>query len=354
MSSTLSLNVKRMGQILKEGAEGQVGESGQRLEGASNIYWPLMRDLLVSDYSYNHTFATAQQLFGRPSAKFAAIDGSMNQSLLGGLAVFWAGAYAATGTVNFRTDSKPVIGYDSNFLQKGYGLASCVPIYVDSIPDVEPRSTLDWPTDQAISGTQSDQSTVDNSTIANWIMLFSELYLAYSLARKNEFQIILLDRSLSGTESSLLHETSRHALWKRQCATLRMNSGGLQLNEQDLAYGRYRTIDKDDRLPPRGDYLRHSAMFLLENSPTPMSPDEIAARLGLADSERVEKLKRYLSKAAREGKYFAESVENIAFCQTFKLLGSERRRSSSTSAIDSFQAPRAIRFRSLMVARRDG
>ena len=307
MSSTLSLNVKRLGQILKEGAEGQVGESGERLEGASSAYWPLLSKLIVSDFRYDRAFDSAQQVFRKTTAKFAAIDGSMDQSLVGGLAVFWAGAYAATGTISFRTDAKPLVSYDANFLEKGHGLASCVPIYIDSIPDVEPQTALSWSGDRAISGPLTEQSTVDNSTIANWIMLFSELYLAYTLARSNEFQIILLDRSLSGTQSSLLHDTSKRALWKRECATLRMHSGGLRLEEQDLAFSRYRTPNLEGFLPPRGDYLRHSAMFLLEKSNSALTVEGIAARLNLSELDRVEKLRRYLSKAAHEGKYFIES-----------------------------------------------
>ena len=312
MSSTLSLNVKRLGQILREGAEEQVGASGERLEGASGSYWPILSKLIVSDFRYDRSFETAQQVFRKPIAKFAAIDGSMNQNLLGGLAVFWAGAYAATGTISYRTDAKPLVNYDSNFLEKGQGLASCVPIYIDSIPEVEPQSALTWSGDRAISGPLTEQSTVDNSTIANWIMLFSELYLAYKLANRNEFQIILLDRSLSGTQSSLLHDTSKRALWKRECATLRMNSDGLRLEEQDLAFSRYRTPNPDGLLPPRGDYLRHSVMYLLEKSDSALTVDEIAKKLNLTESDRLEKLRRYLRKAAQEGKYYVESDGKFA------------------------------------------
>ena len=305
MSSTLSLNVKRLGQILREGAEGQVSESGQRLEGASTNYWPVLHQLINFDFDTTRCTHTAERVFGKPTARFAAVDGSMNQTLLGGLAVFWAGAYAATGTIYYHDDSKPNLKYDSNFLEKGHGLASCVPIYIDSIPEVEPQNGNYL--GQAISGPMTEQSTVDNSTIANWIMLFSELYLAYTFAARNDLQVILLDRSLSGTQSSLLQDTSKRALWKRECATLRMKTDGLKLDEQDLAYSRYRTPNLDGLLPPRGDYLRHSAMYLLEKSNCSLTLPEIAKRLNVSETDRVEKLHRYLTKAAHEGRFFAES-----------------------------------------------
>ncbi len=75
--SLLSQNTKRLGQILRDGAEAQVGESGQRLEGASNTYWPLIHKLLVSNFSFEGSYRKAQQLFNGSHARFAAVDGSL-------------------------------------------------------------------------------------------------------------------------------------------------------------------------------------------------------------------------------------------------------------------------------------
>jgi hypothetical protein len=306
MSSLLSMNAKRLGKILKDGAEGQVGESGERLEKASKSYWPLISNLLISDFKFEQSCRTAQEVFKKPDARFVAIDGSLDQNLLGGLAVFWAGAYAATGTIAYSSDKAPIVKYDSGFVEKGHGLASCVPIYIDSIPEVEPDSSFTRPAEQMITHSMTEESTVDNSTIASWIMLFSELYLAYSLAKKNEFQIILMDRSLSGMQSSLLRDTAKRPLWKRQCAILRFKDG-FEVDEQDLAYGRYRTLNSEGLLPPRGDYLRHSAMFLLERLSSPQTVPELAKQLGLTSNDRVEKLGKYLKRAYDEKKYFDEA-----------------------------------------------
>ena len=218
-------------------------------------------------------------MFNGSDAKFAAIDGSLDQNLLGGLAIFWAGAYAATGTISYAKDGFPNVVYDTGFLEKGHGVASCVPIYVDSIPEVEPQMAFGQAGGQTISRPMTEDSTVDNSTIANWIMLFSELYLAYTLARSKQFRIILLDRSLSGTHSSLIHDTSKRPLWKRQCAILVHKIDGAVLDEQDLAVERYHTLNLDGVLPPRGDYLRHSVIFLLRKIGKPLSVSEIAEYL---------------------------------------------------------------------------
>lgn len=307
MSSPLSLSVKRLGQILKDGAEGQVGESEGRLGAASETYWPLLQRLLITDFKPDRSHATSKRIFSSDTAKFAAVDGSLDQQLLGGLAVFWAGSYACTGTVTYNPHDLPTITYDTGFVQKGEGLASCVPIYVDSIPEVDPQAQLSQSGNQlTISRPETQQDTVDNSTIANWLMLFSELYLSYKLAKSGDYQIILLDRSLSGTLSSLMYDTSRRALWKRQCAICALEIDNLPLDERELAYGRYHTPDLAGTLAPRGDYLRYATIMLLERVGKPLSLNEIATQLDCTSEDRLSRLTRFLKKSVEEG-YLQES-----------------------------------------------
>ena len=302
--------MKRLGQILRDGAEGQVGESEGRLGGASETYWPLIQGLLVSDFKPDRAQCTANKMFSSETVGFAAIDGSLDQRLLGGLAVFWAGAYACTGTVTYNHDSLPTIRYDTGFVERGEGLASCVPIYIDSIPEVDPQAQLSQSGNQlTISRTITEQDTVDNSTIANWIMLFSELYLGYRLAKSGDHRIILLDRSLSGTLSSLMYDTSRRALWKRQCSICTLDIDNLCLDERELAYGRYHTPDLSGNLPARGDYLRYATLLLLERVGKPLGLDEIASQLDCTSKDRLSRLTRFLKKSVQEG-YLQESNSN--------------------------------------------
>ena len=307
MSSPLSLSVKRLGQILRDGAEGQVGESEGRLGGASENYWPLIQHLLKTDFDPNKSLSTSKRIFSGSTVKFAAIDGSLDQQILGGLAVFWAGSYACTGTVTYNLGDLPTVTYDTGFVQKGEGLASCVPIYVDSIPEVDPQMQLSQSGNQlTISRPETQQDIVDNSTIANWLMLFSELYLSYELAKSGNYRIILLDRSLSGTLSSLMYDTSRRALWKRQCSICTLEIDNLPLDDRELAYGRYHTADLSCTLPPRGDYLRYAEILLLERSGKALELEEIATQLDCTSEDRLGRLTRFLTKSIEEG-YVLES-----------------------------------------------
>lgn len=204
MSSPLSLSVKRLGQILRDGAEGQVGDSETRLGTASETYWPLIRTLLITDFKQESVYSTAKRMFGNDTARFAAIDGSEDQKLLGGLAVFLAGSYACTGKITYHKDQPPSVSYDTGFVEKGEGLASCVPIYVDTIPEVDPQAQLSPTGNQStISSATTEQDTVDNSTIASWIMLLSELLMINVDCRF--FRLLLTNNLSSVFSEGILH-----------------------------------------------------------------------------------------------------------------------------------------------------
>jgi len=311
------MSVKRLGDILREGAEGQVGESSGRLESTSESYWPLISQVILSNFSLEQSYETAIRFFKGNKANFAAIDGSLDQRLLGGLAVFWAGSSASTGTLTYRPHSQPDVQYDTGFVEKGYGVASCVPIYVDLIPEIDPQSTFSASGNQVtVTRPTTQESAVDNSTIASWMMLFSELYLAYQIARSGDFRIILLDRSLSGTHSSLIYDTSKRPLW-RQCSLLGMRIGDIVVDNQLLAYGRYRLYDSGCGLPPRGDYLRYAIIALLEASSGPLTMSEIAKELQLNSEGRLKRLKTYLQKDLEEG-YLLQSNERYSLHPAYR------------------------------------
>lgn len=296
------MNVKRLGQTLKVGAEGQVAEAEGRLETASEMLWPVVKELVVSDFRFDRSYETVVKLFGAADAAFVAIDGSEDTKLLGGLAVFWAGSYAATGTIKYHPDRAPSVKYDVGFVEKGRGLASCVPIYVDTVPEIDRQSVLERTQETStVTRPHTQESIVDNSTIASWIMLLSELFLAYECASSGEFKIILLDRSLSGTLSSLLYDTAKRPLWRRNCAICGFEMDGVPIDEQDMAYGRYHMRSASESLPARGDYLPYAVLAVLEETPAELTPNEIANRLNLVSHDRIRRLHRFLDGLVEKG-----------------------------------------------------
>ena len=75
------------------------------------------------------------------------------------LMIFFGGAYAATGSVEFRKDAKPVVEYDSKLLEGGAGVSSEVPIYINEVPDVDQTFfDLEEPGELSVSKPLVDES----------------------------------------------------------------------------------------------------------------------------------------------------------------------------------------------------
>lgn len=308
MSSILSMHVKRLGSVLRSGAEDQVEESKNKFESAKDLYGGLLSELMITKFDSSTAYQAALQLFGSTRVKFAAVDGSLDQQLIGGLAVFWGGSYASTGTIEFRENAPPHVDYATGFIERGLGVSSCIPIYVDRIHEVDQKiATAAEPGLMTVTDALTEQAVVDNSTIANWIMTFSEFYLAYKLVVEEDVKILFLDRSLSATHTGLVYDTSRRSGWKTDGAIHGFEVDGIPIDTNEMAYGRHHLVNARLQIPPaRGDYIRYAIIYHLTSTAKPMKAEQICKALGVDTEDRKKRILKYLSKAADEG-YLTES-----------------------------------------------
>jgi hypothetical protein len=305
-SSFLSSQFKRAGDILRRGASDQIADYTRRFDSIKGVYKGLLKDLIRKDFSDEEAATTARQFFGSDRVRFAAVDGTEYTRPMFDLVIFFGGSYAAKGTIDFR-DGGPKVEYSTRFSEEGVGVSSCVPMYVNEIVDVE-QAYMELGEDGNVTVERplTDEAVINNSTIANWIMTFSEFYLAYKLAKQEDVKILLLDRSLCTMHSSLVYDTRRRRRLWNTCAILGCEVGGTKVDENDLAYNRHRIVNSVLRLPPaRGDYLRYSLVYLLEDK-GPLSVGEICDELGVASEDRRKRVQRFLSRSVTEG-YLQES-----------------------------------------------
>ncbi|MBS7609644.1 hypothetical protein KEJ19_03615, partial [Candidatus Bathyarchaeota archaeon] len=118
----MSSEVRRFGSLLRLGAEEQVEEARDRLEATVELYKDFVASLIVSGFDPKRARKTAEKLWGSSKVTFAAIDGSQDQRLVSGLAVFWGGAYAVMGMVDF-TDGGPIVEYAMGFTEHSRGVS---------------------------------------------------------------------------------------------------------------------------------------------------------------------------------------------------------------------------------------
>ena len=268
----------------------------------------MLSDFIVSEFSFHGAYETAEEFFGSSKVRFAGVDGTMYSRPLFDLMIFFGGAYAATGTIEFRVDAKPIVEYDSKFLKQSVGVSSVVPIYINEVPDVDQTFfDLEEPGELSVSKPLVDATIINNATIANWIMTFAEYYLAYKLVMDldRNVRILLMDRALSAERASLLYDTSKRELWKAKGSLIGYKVDDMPIDVNDLAYGRYCIRNSSLGLPPaRADYLRYAIVYLVEEK-GPLSLSEICEALGIKNEKRVKRVERYVKASLKEG-YFKE------------------------------------------------
>jgi hypothetical protein len=274
-----------------------------RFETLEGMYERVFASLIRTDFNSKSCYKTAKEFFGADEVSFAAVDGTDYARPLFDLVVFFGGSYAARGKVTYRENGPPLVEYEDHFLKNGRALSSCIPVYVNEVPEID-QSFIQPGEISEISITRplTDEAIVNNSTVANWIMTFSEFYLAYRLAREEDPpRILLLDRSLATMLASLIYDTSRRKLWKSNGALVGLEVDGLPIDINDLAYARHHLDNPAlDLPPPRGDYLRYRCLLEIENH-GPLTLAALCPRLGVKEKDRQKRVERFLQKSASEG-----------------------------------------------------
>ena len=83
-------------------------------------------------------FDTSKEFFKKESINFVAIDGTEYATQFFDMVIFYAGAYSCSGTIDFNKENgtiKPK--YEEKFLDKGREISSCVPVYINKIPEID-------------------------------------------------------------------------------------------------------------------------------------------------------------------------------------------------------------------------
>jgi len=348
---TFSLQVKRSGEVLRKSASDQIEDYTKRFKSVKSLHDDLIAGLLVSNFSTKNARDTALEFFGSEKVNFAAVDGTEYSRLLFDLAIFFGGAYASRGTLEFS--EPPKVAYAETFQREERGLSGCVPIYVNEVPQVD-QTLLNFKDHAEASSVRplTNEAIINNATVANFMMTFSEIFLAYRIASdpKENVRILLLDRSLSNTQTSLTYDTSRRKLWKTNGAIHGFDVDGVEVDDNDMAYGRHRFVNPSLGLPPRrGDYIRYSTLYLLEEE-GPMKLEAICTKLGIAERDRRERVSRYLKKSVKEG-YLREKGGVYELEERYRSSWQRLRRLVETIGARLFESGSE---NPLLIARKDG
>jgi hypothetical protein len=301
---SLSDTVKRAYDTLRQGATNQVMDYEKRFSALKNLYDELLANLIKLGFNPKEAWETAAEFFGSTNVRFAGVDGTLYSRPLFDMVIFFGGAYASTGTVTFSESAEPQVQYDAKTMQQSTGMSSVVPIYINEIPEVDQAFFAQGqPSEVSPNKALTDEGIINNATIANSIMTFSEYYLAFKIAADpaRSTKIILLDRSLSVERASLLYDTSKMEFWTAKSGILGHKVDDVPIDVNDLALARQHVCSKDLGLPPpRADYLRY-AIINLATREKALTAKQVSAEFSVADAKRARRVERALKNLTAKG-----------------------------------------------------
>jgi len=353
--SSLSDTIKRTSEMLRLGASKQVLDYEQRFSVIKGLYEKMLSNLTVTKFNPAEACETAREFFGDSTVRFAGIDGTMYSRPLFDLVIFFGGAYASTGTVTFSENGVPTVKYDEKVIQRGAGISSVVPVYINEIPDIDQTFfSAEQPEEIVSNKPLRDEAIISNATIANWIMTFAEFYLAYKLATDSSQnrRIILLDRSLSVERASLLYDASKRALWKAKSSIIGYKIDDEPIDVNDLTIGRQYVYNQALGLPPaRGDHIRYALIHLTRRRGA-LTEKQILKELGITEEKRAKRVRRYIKRLV-DAKILADTDKiyslNPKYATTWRRI-----RKLVTTLGDRFFFTKVLETTDLMKIVKDG
>lgn len=303
-SSFIGRRLKHTGDLLLGGAKKQVVDYKLKFDGLKGTYDEFLSKLLVPYTPKMFDLSFIDQFFGKRSLSFAGVDGTVLKQDVFDLVVFFAGAYSAHGKIEFDGKGHASIVYDEKYLEKGVGVSSVLPVYINEVPLIDQTLLVrdeEGHADDSITFT--DAWVVDNSAFADYLMGLAEFYLGYQLVcSENPVDILLIDRVFSSEIASFYAETSDFRLnLDHECGLIGHKIDGRPFTKTEWIFARKLFGNLKMGTPaPRGEFLFPRVVVELIKEPgNSLTRDELAERLGLNDEFHLSRLDKELEKGIR-------------------------------------------------------
>ncbi|MGD9397333.1 MAG: hypothetical protein PVJ05_12950 [Candidatus Thorarchaeota archaeon] len=303
-SSFIGRRLRQTGNLLLGGAQKQVGDYRSKFEGLKGTYDDFLSKLLVSYSGTKFDPSFVDEFFGKRGLSFAGIDGTVLKYDVFDLVVFFAGAYSAHGEIEIFDSGEGKITYDEKYLERGIGVSSVLPVYINEVPLIDQTLLIRGDDGQVDNSfTFTDAWVVDNSAFADFLMGLAEFYLGFQLvSSENPVDILLLDRVFSSEIASFYAETSDFRLsLDHECGLIGHKINGKPFTKTEWVYARKLFGNLEFGTPPaRGEFLLPRVIMELLRTPgNSLTRQEITDKLGLTDEFHLSRLDKELENGIR-------------------------------------------------------
>lgn len=296
--SSLGNKISKTGRILDYSSSIYLDEFQQQIEHNISLYDQLLKQLIVDKFDRSSANKTFKEFFNKETINFVAIDGTEYAKQFFDMVIFYAGAYTCEGRINFPTPDKIKTTYNEKFIDRGKEISSCVPIFINKIPEID--TSFNKRNHNNALSQLTEEEIIDNTDISKSLMTFSEFFLAYKIASEKQTDLIFMDRSISNVHSRLIYNTSKKKQWSSTCSILNTGIDQVKIDANDLTIARHYLINELLEIPPpRGDYLRFSLLFkILQNEG--LNLESICEHLKISEKKKIKRIEKLLEKWIEE------------------------------------------------------
>lgn len=171
----------------------------KRQQNAQKFYQSFFKNMML-DYSYFKDGAKRRQLktivrqiFNSDKITFAAIDGTNFKEAMEDYMIFFGGAYAVKGEINFEGDP-PVTKYKKWSSKEDISMVAYVPVPYADLNDISENQFIMEP----------DSQRFDLLSIHSKLMQLAEVFLLYTIVDNPTYRpdFVIWDQSMSGVMTS--------------------------------------------------------------------------------------------------------------------------------------------------------
>lgn len=208
-----------------------------------------IKTLLRQGYDLGIAQCTADKFFGRKNVSFVAIDGTESQDQQLEMLLFYSGAFAYVGQIEFGKE-----GCKCGEVVKAKELSNisaAIPLYEEDASNVigiETQAGLE----------------VDPERLPSILMQFAEYYLAVKLLNENQdVKIVILDRTLAGDVGHLIWSV-REFIKENNCVLEGLSTDFGVVTSLDLELARILIPNIELGIPaPRSQFIKYAAINTL-------------------------------------------------------------------------------------------
>lgn len=209
--------------------------------------------LLRQGYDLSIAGDTADKFFGRKKILFIAIDGTESQDQQLDMLLFYAGAFAYGGELEFDK-----VGCKCGEVIKATELgniSAAIPLYEEDAFNITGRETE--------TGTE-----IDTERLPSILMQFAEYYLAVKLLQDNhDLKVVILDRTLAGDVGHLIWSVGEF-INENKCILQGLSTEYGIVSPLDLELVRILHPNTKLGIPtPRSQFIKYSAINTLLSTP---------------------------------------------------------------------------------------